>query len=351
LSNDFTILVGTIGNGMYRSTDGGETFEWLNWPRNGICCNEIVVRGFGVDPFDSRHIIAATGIFETVSPDLGVRHGLHETFDGGATWLPIESFLRVECWRVTFDPTTRGRYFVGTRPAAIHRTENAGKSFRKLPVDLPATCVGIGLPRITSIAIDPKNPKIMFATAEIGGVRRSLDGGDSWHEVFSNAEIVLYEDARYGAQAQVDCHFVDFLPGDPCVVVVNTADGPYASADLGETWTQYRLPRVFHQQFHHDFVSKLDDPDTILFGVGDDASGIEGALLRSCDRGGAWSTVKLPVDCNSPIWCFAQHRSNPDRLLMATHLGLLFASEDGGQHWTKIRREFTEVRAICWVPN
>jgi photosystem II stability/assembly factor-like uncharacterized protein len=351
VSNDFTILVGTVGNGMYRSADSGATFEWLTTPKNGICCNEVIVRGFGVDPFDANHVVAATGVFETPSPALGSRHGLHETFDGGRNWRQIESFRGIECWRVSFDPTRRGRYFVGARPAAIYRTEDGGESFQKLPVDLPQTCVGIGLPRITAIAIDRKNPANMFASVEIGGLRRSFDGGDSWHEVFSNADISLYEDGRYGAQAQVDCHFVAFLPGDPDLVVVNTADGPYASADLGETWAKYPLPRVFPQQFHHDFVIKSDDPDTILFGVGDDVVGVNGAVLRSTNYGVDWEDVELPVPCNSPVWCFAQHASKPDRILMSTHMGVVFASEDGGAHWAKLNREFGEVRAICWVPN
>jgi len=351
VSSDFTVLVGTIGNGMYRSADGGRRFDWLTEPVNGVCCNEVVVRGFGVDPFDPHHIIAGTGVFETPSPALGTPYGLHESYDGGENWKPIEQFRGVECWRISFDPKTKGRYFVGARPAAIFRTDDAGKTFRKLAIDLPRTCIGIGLPRITAIAIHPEFPQVLFASVEIGGVRRSLDGGETWEEVFSNDRIELYEDGRYGAQAQVDCHFVGFLRGDPDLVVVNTADGPYASADLGETWTQFSLPRLFPQQFHHDFVAKLDDPDTLLFGVGDDVTGLKGALLRTTDHGRSWENVALPAACNSPIWCFAEHPSNPDRILMSTHMGQVFASEDGGRRWAKLEREFTEVRAICWVPN
>ena len=80
-------------------------------------------------------------------------------------------------------------------------------------------------------------------------------------------------------------------------------------------------------------------------------SGISGALLRTRDRGQSWESAELPGGCNSPIWCFAQHRSNPDRILTATHNGVLFASEDGGDSWARCRREFTEVRAVCWMPN
>jgi len=349
MSKDFTILVGTIGDGMWRSPDGGRSF----FRPMGLNSVDMLVKGFGVDPHDPRHVVAGMGLVATpYSEWVATPHPLHESFDGGATWTPIEGFSpRVEVWRITFDPTTPGRYFVGTRPASIHRTQDGGKSFEKLPVETTDFCPGIGLTRVTSITLHPNDPQTILSTIEIGGVRRSLDGGDTWHEVMNNIETAPPNGAVYGEFGRVDCHYSRISVGDPDLFVVSTPDGLYSSDDAGKTWVDYRLKQVFPAQYHRDIALKLDDPNTIFIGVGDDVGGQDGALLITRDRGATWDTADLPDVCNSPIWCFAQHPSDPDVLVACTHQGMLFGSEDAGHTWTKYRREFTEVRQICWLPN
>ena len=54
---------------------------------------------------------------------------------------------------------------------------------------------------------------------------------------------------------------------------------------------------------------------------------------------------------NSPIWSFATHPANPNRILACSHYGEIFASEDAGDSWVKLRREFSEIRALAWTPN
>ena len=85
--------------------------------------------------------------------------------------------------------------------------------------------------------------------------------------------------------------------------------------------------------------------------MGDDVGGWDGAVLVTRDRGATWEAADLPDVCNSPIWCFAQHPSDPGVILACTHQGMLFGSEDGGHTWAKYRREFTEVRQMCWLPS
>lgn len=348
MAHDYAILVGTVGNGMYRSTDGGESFQWV---MKGISCNDLVVRGLAPDPHDHRHVLAATAIFDSGTDTLGTPYGLHESFDSGESWAPVQAFKGIECWRVTFDPKLSGRYYVGTRPAAIYRTEDGGKSFAKLTDNLPQTCYGIGLPRITSIVLHPNDPDFIFVSIEIGGFYRSLDGGASWEQVLNTVETPVPNGAVYGLNGRMDGHYSVFSGGETDRIFASTPDGPYFSEDRGQTWADLPLLQVFPKQYHHDLTIKLDDPNTLFYGVGDDTVGTQGSMLRSRDRGATWSAANFPVPCNSPIWCFAQHPSNPERIITATHNGLLFGSEDAGDSWLKYGREFTEVRAVCWLPN
>jgi photosystem II stability/assembly factor-like uncharacterized protein len=349
MASDFTILVGTIGDGMWRSTDGGKSFV----RPMGLNSVDMLVKGLAVDPHDPLHVVAGMGLVATPYSDfVGTPFPLHQSFDGGATWTPIETFLpKVEVWRISFDPTTAGRWFVGTRPAAIHRTEDGGGSFEKLPVETDDFCRGIGLTRITSITLHPTDPATMVASVEIGGLRRSLDGGDSWEEVMADIEAPLADDAVFGVDGRRDCHYSRISTGDPDLVLVSTPDGLYASDDVGKTWANFPVRRDFASQYHRDIAIKLDDPDTIFVGVGDHTQGEHGGVVITRDRGASWETANLPDDCNSPIWAFAQHPADPDIILACTHQGMLFGSEDAGRTWTKYRREFTEVRQICWLPN
>jgi hypothetical protein len=112
------------------------------------------------------------------------------------------------------------------------------------------------------------------------------------------------------------------------------------SDDFGTTWTDLGVKRVFPHQYHRDIAVKVDDPNVIFQGVGDDTAGQEGELLRSRDRSATWQEAALPDVCNSPVWCFGQHPSQPDTIAACTLLGMLFVS-----------REFSEVRAICALPT
>jgi photosystem II stability/assembly factor-like uncharacterized protein len=340
MSKEFTILVGTVGNGIWRSTDGGKSFGGVR----GISGLDLVVRGFGVDPHDPQHVIVGTGL--GVTP-----YGLHESFDGGGSFAPVEAFDRIEAWRITFDPSTPGRYFVGTRPSAIYRTEDAGKSFEKLNVDLAPTCPAVQIPRVTSITIHPNEPSTILVSVEVDGVRRSLDGGDTWEQVMNNIETPVPNGQVYGPDGRMDCHFSGISVGDPDLFLVSTPDGVYQSDDSGKTWSDFVVKQNFPLQYHREFAIKLDDPNTIFQGVGEFVNGQEGAMQRTRDRGATWDTVELPDECNSPVWCFGQHKSDPNTIVACTHKGMLFGTEDGGETWTKFRREFSEVRGICWLPN
>jgi photosystem II stability/assembly factor-like uncharacterized protein len=347
----YTILVGTVGTGVFRSTDGGETFKWT---ANGISCNDVVVRGFAVDPSNHRHVLMGTAVFDSGTTSLGTPFGLHETFDGGESWKPIEFFRGIECWRIVFDKHRPGRYYVGTRPAGLIRFDPEKQVFEKRTTPFPTTCRGIGLPRITSIVLHPNEPDFIFVSVEIGGFFRSLDGGNTWSEVLSNIDIPdmpVPNGNVFGAGSRYDGHHSVLSAGDPALLIASTPDGSYVSKDLGETWDHFPVLQVFPRQYHHDLILKLDDPNTIFYGVGEETAGVHGALLRSCDRGRTWQSADFPEACNAPIWCFAQHPSNPRRILACTHYGMLYRSENGGDSWTKAPREFTEIRAVCWVPN
>jgi hypothetical protein len=57
------------------------------------------------------------------------------------------------------------------------------------------------------------------------------------------------------------------------------------------------------------------------------------------------------VEPNSPIWNFAVHPADPDLVLANSLFGELYHSNNRGDSWEKLKREFSEVRALTWLPN
>ena len=125
----------------------------------------------------------------------------------------------------------------------------------------------------------------------------------------------------------------------------------FASTDAGENWMPLGVNGRFPLPYCRALTQREGDPKTLFVATGDGAVGCAGAIQRSRDGGNRWEMLKLPVEPNSPIWTFATHPANPDRIVTCSHYGELYATENAGDTWQKLPREFTEIRAVSWVPN
>ena len=74
-------------------------------------------------------------------------------------------------------------------------------------------------------------------------------------------------------------------------------------------------------------------------------------MLRSADTGETWEVLKLPVQPNSTVWGLATHPAEANRILAFSLFGEVYVSEDAGDSWGKIAREFGEIRTAAWLPN
>src|SRR6266487_676419 len=193
------------GNGLYRSTDGGE-----NWQNIGLKNSRAIAR-IVVDP--KKPEVAYVAAVGHLWADGGER-GLFKTTDAGKTWklilqAPAPHNARTGCGDVIVDPTNpeilyaalyarqRTPWSFSSGPAAtggedvggIFKSTNGGASWKKLSGGLPSQTGRIGL------ALSTANPKIIMAVVQSyeggsgqltdlrsksGGVFRSEDGGEKW---------------------------------------------------------------------------------------------------------------------------------------------------------------------------
>jgi photosystem II stability/assembly factor-like uncharacterized protein len=148
-----------------------------------------------------------------------------------------------------------------------------------------------------------------------------------------------------------DIHDVTINLNGSRKVLTTTPREIFASTDAGEHWTPLGVGEQFRLPYCRALTQKEGDPKTLFVATGDGAVGKTGAIQRSKDGGSKWEMAKLPGEPNSPIWTFATNPANPDRIVTCSHYGELYATEDAGDTWRKLPREFTEIRAVTWVPN
>lgn len=330
---DLTIMVGTVGQSIMRSEDGGETWMRVG-PRRGFPY-EASVRCLAMHPSRSNLIFA------------GTEKGLYRSKDGGASWELADSALNAHyVWALAFDPVKPDVMFAGTgtpTPAAIFRSTDGGKEWEKRPADIALECENVGSPRVTGIAVDPLESHHIWVSLEVDGSRHSSDGGETWQLV--------------GVTGHRDVHNVAVVAGPPRTVFIVTNREIYASTDNGASWEargmQTSVPWEYPRQqtYLRGIAVHPAESKTIFLGLGDFTPGSSGAIAQSQDFGKSWKMLPLPAEPNSTVWTFGTHRAAPNIIFAASRYGYLYRSNDGGASWTKLRRELSEIAAVCWLPN
>jgi photosystem II stability/assembly factor-like uncharacterized protein len=322
MSADYSICLGTAGWGVWHSPDAGKS--WVRhrapFPLNSR------IQALVVHPTEVHTILAAgdTGLF--------VSH------NSGGKWERLGSEGDVPTiWSLAIDPIDPRILFAGTRPAGVYRSQDGGQRWEKLSVAIAKEC-SIGTPFVTSVMVDPEDHRVVWAGVEIDGVFRSLDGGDTWAHV----EQGLYDP---------DIHAMAIAATRPKRVLASTAREMFASVDMGETWQPLGIKAKWPLPYARGMAVKADDSGVLFAGCGETTTGEKGHVLRSTDMGDTWEMVKLPTAANSTIWGLAIHPADAQRILAFSLFGEVYVSDDAGDSWAKVGREFGEIRAAAWLPN
>jgi photosystem II stability/assembly factor-like uncharacterized protein len=269
----------------------------------------------------------------------GADDGIYRSQDRGASFERLDSPMNgLAVWKVALDPAEPNILFAGTRPAALFRSRDGGQRWEKLEVEMAAECPNVRIPRVTSLAVDPSDHAIIWAGIEVDGVRRSLDGGETWARIDGGLHIP-------------DIHDIAVSLATPKTVVVAANLEIFVSTDTGKSWHGLGVSKRFSFPYCRGLALRADNPQVLFVATGDEAIGSTGGIQRSRDCGQSWQLLPLPVEPNTPIWAFATHAADPNRIIACSHYGELFVSSDGGDSWEKLRREFAEVRSLAWTPN
>ncbi len=262
------------GDGVYRSRDGG-----ASWENMGLESSEHIGRIL-IDPRNSDIVlVAAEGPLWTS----GGERGIYRSTDGGETWART-LFVSDETGAtdierdpehpdVLYAATYQRRrkiwaHLAGGPESGIYKSTDGGVTWREVTRGLPSGDMGkIGL------AVSPMDPQLVYATIEAGpeeaGFYRSADGGESWEhrnpyrsggtgphyyqEIYASPHALdrvyqmdvwiqvtddggrnfrlLGEDDKHS-----DNHAMAFVADDPDYLLVGSDGGLYESYNHGESW-------------------------------------------------------------------------------------------------------------------
>ncbi|MFE2998723.1 hypothetical protein ACFXG4_27435 [Nocardia sp. NPDC059246] len=342
-----TVLYLGFKEGLMRVDVDGRRAK-ANW-----CFRNAETFSVAVDPKDSRYVYATT-----------IGQGVFRSDNGGRTFEQTMAGLNsplVFASSVSASERTNagGVLYVGTMPSAMYRSEDGGRTFRELESfqDLPGLQEAAWPPTpathmIHMIATSFNREATVMAGIELGGVARSNDGGETWEKTEGGA----------------DCHQLLFHPLAPDRVYESDGAGFVESRDNGDTWALdfTGIPEEF--AYFYDMAVDPGDPDNVLITTGWNqyqAHGInpyayqkgfyQGAFNRNDTLAETYSTIYRRQGDNAwkevregllapqghELGRFATAvGDDKGTLYYVTIPGDIYRTKDGGDTWSKLDVEY-----------
>jgi photosystem II stability/assembly factor-like uncharacterized protein len=307
-----------VQSGLYRMAVGDDRWELLT-------------RGLPEAPA-IRAIVTRPDDADTVY--VGTQHGPYRSTDHGEHWDKLDvPDHGSPVWSLAFDPHDGKRLYAGYENCEIFRSDDGGEHWQQLPVTVrfPEVTVAPGAnpaKRVLKLAVNPANPAEVYGAIEVGGVIRSLDGGEHWENM---------SHGQYVNDDTVDMHGVLVGRWRPGTVFAIGRAGLFSSTDQGGHWASARLEPLNPKghTYCRDIREVPGDPKTIWVAAGAGFQSDVGVLFRSKDGGSSWSRVDMGVKPRTTMFTIAFDERQPKRMHCATSGGEVFASQDGGESWVE----------------
>lgn len=151
--------------------------------------------------------------------------GIYKSLDGGETWQEANDAVSAgkNVNVIAVDSKDPRIVYAGTMQHGVLRTRDGGRSWVIASQGLPGADV-------RALAIDPTDSRILYASIESGGLYKSTDGADHWQQ----------GGAGMDPQMQVRAIVID--PTNPQILYAGDfRSGVYRSEDRGRLWTQINL--------------------------------------------------------------------------------------------------------------
>jgi photosystem II stability/assembly factor-like uncharacterized protein len=307
-----------MSEGVFKSTDGGSTWR----PVLKGC-----VQSLFVHPQQPDMLYAAIGDMWGSS-----LNGFYFSTDEGENWkrfadLPTGTAVgRVEATLCRDAPGVMYVGFAGVWGGLVglYKTVNGGQSWQYL-----WTAPDYGAHQSwynNAIAVDPQNPNTLY----LGGLSfwRSTDGGQTWRDVGRSYS---------GGGLHADIQTIVVHPFETNILFVGCDGGVYRSLDRGNSWTARNMT-LANVEFYTVWVNPRN-PQAVIGGTQDN-----GSLLKP-ETSLHWR-VRFWGDSGA---CFYK-QTDPNTLFIQYWFLDLYRSRNGGANWEPISNGLHRVGALFVAP-
>ncbi|MEO5753335.1 MAG: sialidase [Chthoniobacterales bacterium] len=339
-SGKLTIYVGAASGGLWKSEDSGTNYRPI--------FDEQPVQSIGaiaLDPKNTKNVWVGTGE-PWVRNSTSYGDGIYKSTDGGESWnksgLPnserISQIIVSPKSSETVYAAVPGALWSDSPDRGLYKTTDGGKTWNLI---LKGSNLSTGA---STIAMDPSNPDVMFAglwdfrrqgwTYRSGGASpndpsgsglfRTADGGKTWTEITPEANKG-FPKKPYGRLA------LAIAPSNPKRVyafVESTDSALFVSDDGGQTWQQRDKSQwmVWRPFYFANLIVDPKNPDRIFK--------TDGALIKSEDGGKSFATVGGFEGAHGDVHAVWIDPNNPQTVISGDDGGIWYAY-DGGNRWWK----------------
>lgn len=326
-SDRMTYYFGATGGGVWKTTDGGQSWKPVS---DGFFGGSIGA----IDASDSDPNVVYAGTGEkTVRGNVSHGDGMWKSTDAGKTWTHAGLADSRHIPRVRVHPTNPdlvyaaalGHLFGPNDQRGVFRTKDGGRTWERiLFVNRDTGAI--------DLILDPTNPRVLYASMwrvrrtpyslESGGegssIWKSTDGGDSWIELTRRPGL---------PKGTIGISGITVSPTDPenLYAIIEAEDGGvFRSRDGGETWTRTSESRDLRQRawYYTRIYADPKDPEVVYVP--------NVRFHKSKDGGKTYVQIPTPHADNHDLWI---DPNDPLRMIEANDGGAN-VSFDGGENWT-----------------
>lgn len=326
---------GATGGGVWKTTDGGRTWENISDGFFGGSIGSISVSKS--DP----NVIYVGGGEKTLRGNVSSGYGVWKSVDAGKTWnqsgLPKSRHIP----RIAIHPTNPDIVYAGvlgniykpTQDRGVYKSIDGGKTWNKvLFANQNAGAV--------DLTLDPNNPRILYASTwnarrtpyslSSGGngsaLWKSTDSGKNWKEISKNKGFAKDTLGIMGVT-------VSPVNSERVWAIVENKEkgGVYRSDDGGETWNQLNSDRSLRQRawYYSRIYADPKDKDVVYV--------VNVSYHKSKDGGKNFSSFRAPHGDHHDLWIAPE---NPKRMVIGDDGGAQI-TYDGGETWSTYHNQPT----------